>query len=178
MSASKSTLKDKAICDLVVSQYRSLEKNTTQISASVGLPVSTVYGILQQELPPEERKRLRGVYHSRAKMGASNPMFGTKKAAGRILRQGRAAVWNGEGYTFEHRLLVAQSLGLTELPAHWEVHHIDEDKSNNDLDNLAIVTKKGHRKLHRILLGKLYAWEKEMFGTSLLKEIEATLLKD
>jgi hypothetical protein len=75
-------------------------------------------------------------------------------------------------------VLVAKSLGLEELPAHWEVHHIDEDKTNNDLDNLAIVTKRGHRKLHRVLLGKLYAWEKEMFGTSLLKEIEATLLKD
>lgn len=178
MSVSKSILKDRETCAKVVNLYRSLEQNMVQIAESLSLPEGSVRGILLAELSPEERKRLRGAFHSKSKMGAANPMFGTKTAAERILRQGRAAVWNGEGYTFEHRLIVAKSLGLQDLPAHWEVHHIDEDKSNNDLDNLAIVTKRGHRKLHRILLGKLYAWEKETFGTSVLKEIEATLLKD
>jgi len=170
-------LKDTDICAKVVSLYRSLEANTTQIAASVSLPVSTVYAILRQELSTEERKRLRGAYHSRSKMGAANPMYGKKTAADRILQQGRAAVWNGEGYTFEHRSIIAKSLGLAELPAHWEVHHIDEDKTNNSLDNLAIVTSRGHRALHKKKLGILYAWEKEMFGTSLLQEMQATLPK-
>ena len=85
-------MKDTALCAQVVSLYRSLETNTIQIAASVSLPVHTVYAILRQELTPEERKRLRGAYHSRAKMGEANPMFGQKTAAERILRQGRAAV--------------------------------------------------------------------------------------
>jgi uncharacterized protein YjlB len=105
-------------------------------------------------------------------------MFGRKTAAERILRNGRAAVWNGNGYTFKHRVTAAKSLQIPELAAHLEVHHIDGDKLNNDPDNLAIVTKRGHRRLHKQLFGRLYLWEKEKFGTSLLPEMQATLLKD
>lgn len=150
----------------------------SEIAAMFGTTHATVSGIIHEEIPPEERKRLRGANRSRSKMGDANPMFGKKTAAERILRNGRAAVWNGSGYTFEHRLIAAKELGLESLPAHLEVHHIDGDKSNNHPDNLAIATKRGHRYLHKQLFGRLYLWEKEKFGTSLLPEMQATLLKD
>ena len=104
-------------------------------------------------------------------------MLGVHYAAERILRQGRAAVWNGEGYTNESRIIVAKSLGLAELPAHWEVHHIDGDKTNDMMDNFALVTHAGHQTLHKQTLGRLYKWEKETFGTSVLQEMQAILLK-
>jgi len=178
MSASKRLLNDVLLCDRVVRQYRSLTMTMLQIAKDTGITWHSVQAILRKHVPEDEFRRLKGAYKSREKMGDANPMFGRKTAAERILRNGRAAVWNGNGYTFEHRIIAAKSLGVPELPPHLEVHHIDGDKHNNSPDNLALVTKRGHRHLHKQLLGRLYAWEKEKFGTSLLPEMQATLLKD
>jgi hypothetical protein len=87
-----------------------------------------------------EYKRLKSAAYSRSKSADKNPMFGAKTAAERILRGGRMAAWNGEGYTFEHRTILTQALGLPTWPDGWEVHHIDGDRTNNALDNLALVT--------------------------------------
>ena len=178
MSVSKKRLSDATLCAKVVRQYRTLTMTIDQIAELFKLTPHTVGAILRRDLSEAERKRLRGANHSRSKCAEANPMFGRKTAAERILRKGGAAVWNGEGYTFEHRIVAAKSLQIPELAAHLEVHHIDGDKTNNDPDNLAVVTKRGHRHLHKLLFGRLYLWEKEKFGTSLLPEMQATLLKD
>lgn len=178
MSVSTSRLQDPVLREQVVRQYRTLMYTIAEIAAQFHITPPTASAIIHMEVPAEERARIRGANHSRRKMAEANPMFGKKTAAERILRNGRAAVWNGNGYTFEHRLIAAKELGLENLPAHLEVHHIDGDKSNNHPDNLAIATKRGHRYLHKQLFGRLYLWEKEKFGTSLLPEMQATLLKD
>ena len=178
MNASRSRMQDPVLREQVVRQYQGLMHSMSEIAKMFGITHATVSAIIHEEFTPEERKRMRGANRSRSKMGNANPMFGKKTAAERILRHGRAAVWNGRGYTFEHRLIAAKELGLENLPAHLEVHHIDGDKSNNHPDNLAIATKRGHRYLHKQLFGRLYLWEKEKFGTSLLPEMQATLLKD
>jgi hypothetical protein len=54
---------------------------------------------------------------------------------------------------YVHVLRMEKRLGRRLLPDE-EVHHIDGNKSNNDDDNLALVTKSGHARLHR-LEGKL-----------------------
>jgi hypothetical protein len=51
-----------------------------------------------------------------------------------------------DGYVCEHRL-VLHDAGLT-VPDGFEVHHIDEDRSNNSLDNLAVLTAAAHHRLH------------------------------
>lgn len=38
------------------------------------------------------------------------------------------------------------------IPSGYEVHHIDFDRSNNDISNLQLLTKKEHKKLHADLL--------------------------
>ena len=35
-----------------------------------------------------------------------------------------------------------------EIPEGYEIHHIDHDKSNNDISNLQLLTQKEHMKLH------------------------------
>jgi hypothetical protein len=177
MSVSKRQMQDASLRGQVLSRYRSLEQTISQISAGLRMTPHTVSAILHEELTDSEWLRLRGANHSRPKTEESNPMFGRRCAAERILRNGRAAVWNGTGYTFEHRLIAAKMLGLSDLPSHLEVHHIDGDKTNNSPDNLAVTTKAGHQHLHKRVLGRLYAWEKEKFGTSVLTEMQATLRK-
>ena len=48
----------------------------------------------------------------------------------------------------EHRVVCAEKLGLTEIWENYEVHHIDEDKTNNDPDNLYMIHKFEHARLH------------------------------
>ena len=177
MSASRQRMRDPVLRDNIVRQYRTLMFSMSEIAKQFGTTHATVSAIIHEEFTDDERRRMRGANRSRSKMAEANPMFGKKTAAERILRNGRAAVWNGNGYTFEHRLIAARELGLENLPAHLGVHHIDGDKSNNHPDTLAIATKRGHRYLHKQLFGRLYLWEKEKFGTSLLQEIIATLPK-
>ena len=51
-------------------------------------------------------------------------------------------------YEKEHRLLVGSSLGR-KLSPHEHVHHIDNDKTNNKLDNLVLVQNNSiHKKAH------------------------------
>lgn len=37
------------------------------------------------------------------------------------------------------------------LPINFQIHHVDEDSSNNDISNLVAVHKNDHHKLHRTL---------------------------
>lgn len=47
-----------------------------------------------------------------------------------------------------HVVKMEKRIGRTLLPDEC-VHHIDEDKTNNDENNLALVTRSGHARLHR-----------------------------
>lgn len=49
-----------------------------------------------------------------------------------------------------HRYLMQIKLGR-KLKSTEIVHHIDENKLNNDIDNLMIVTRSEHNKIHRFL---------------------------
>lgn len=62
------------------------------------------------------------------------------------------------GWVMEHRLVIEKS-GLFDkflenkdgykfLPKKYEVHHVDENKLNNDINNLIVLTKSEHTKLH------------------------------
>ena len=49
----------------------------------------------------------------------------------------------------EHRMIVEKIVGR-ELDRMEEVHHMDENKSNNDINNLYLFTKKDHRIYHLV----------------------------
>jgi hypothetical protein len=57
-----------------------------------------------------------------------------------------------EGYVFEHRLVMAEKLGRF-LTRDEHVHHIDLDPRNNDPDNLVIVTRAQHVRVHNLIEG-------------------------
>lgn len=65
---------------------------------------------------------------------------------------------NIDGRVFEHRLVAEQYLlnddnsieinGKRYLKPEFIVHHIDENKKNNDVNNLIVMTEREHRILH------------------------------
>lgn len=177
MSVNLKALQDRKIVAQVVSLYTKDFLTMVQVVSRTGLTIHTVSAILRQELTAEQHKARRSANHSRSKDGKNNPMWGIRRE--RLVRIGRYLKrWNGRDYTPEHRRIVMEALGLTTLPSGWEVHHINGDPLDNSLDNLALVTTRGHQILHRQGLSKLYQWEKEQFGTSLLKKMKATPPKD
>lgn len=139
---------------------------------------ATVSAIVRETIPPDQLRILKVANYSKSKTGEKNPMYGAQKQVEAILRRGYRYLWQGDNtYAPEHRLVVMEATGLTAWPEGWEIHHIDGDKQNNRVDNLAVVTKAGHQHLHKQQLKRLYAWEKREFGTSQLKEMLATVLK-
>lgn len=52
------------------------------------------------------------------------------------------------GWELEHRVVMSQKLGRPLLPGEI-VHHLDEDKKNNDPENLELTTHAEHSREHQ-----------------------------
>ncbi len=152
-------------------------KTMTQIGEEFGVTYHTVSAALREGLPEDQIRKRSAANKSRAKAGTANPMFGLKQSKGPIRRGTYLGQWNGETHVLLHRQVFLQALGLEEFPRGLQVHHIDGDKTNNTLDNLALVTARGHAQIHAQRLKKLKLWEIEEFGTSKLPKIIATRRK-
>jgi len=70
---------------------------------------------------------------------------------------------NGFGYVPEHRLVVESKLGIIIDPKTHHVHHIDEDKTNNEIKNLLLLTIKEHKWVHAGWELKDGVWHKPCF---------------
>jgi hypothetical protein len=58
--------------------------------------------------------------------------------------------YSNKNYGLLHRYIYTQHFG--EIPKGMIIHHIDEDKTNNDINNLQMMTRSEHSSLH--ILGK------------------------
>ena len=152
-------------------------KTMTQIGEELGVTYHTISAALRRGLTAEQIRKRSAANKSRAKTGKANPMFGLRQSKGPIRRGAYRGEWDGQTHVLLHRQAFLRVLGLSTLPRGLQAHHIDGDKTNNTLDNLALVTPKGHSQLHAQRLKKLRLWEVEEFGTSRLPKIIATLRK-
>ena len=70
--------------------------------------------------------------------------------------QGYWLVWikdhqykNNSGYVPEHRLVMEKRIGRYINPKVEDVHHIDKDRKNNDIDNLLLCSRIEHIRIHK-----------------------------
>ena len=90
----------------------------------------------------------RKVYRVAPNIGV---VYGPKGVVLPFFTEGRAYVrlyWNQKKKVIGVARLVWMSVTLTVIPRRYEVHHRDEDKSNNAWENLLCLHKLDHRKLH------------------------------
>lgn len=53
-----------------------------------------------------------------------------------------------KGYVYEHRLIMEKNIGRYLLPSE-DVHHKDRNRLNNKIDNLLLLSRHEHHRLHR-----------------------------
>lgn len=142
-------------------------ESISDLSTDTGIPRSTIRFALKRE--GLLRSRTDGVRRAaqQGKLGRPGPrgpwpdevrqrmsdaanLRWAGKAAG-ISRKasGYIQITQGEHkHRAVHVVLMESRLGRRLLPDE-HVHHIDGDRSNNDINNLALVTRSGHARLHR-----------------------------
>lgn len=153
MSYSKAIVNDQDVVREVLRLYTTTEHPMKGIAAHLRVSMSNVHEILKRNLSEEERKRQKAIRYRNNKLGKQNPRFGKRPSnfVGEC-SDGRGyltSLVDGKRY-FVHRIVLARMLGLhpSQLPESLAVHHIDGNPANNDPDNLALVTKRGHKDLH------------------------------
>lgn len=156
MSISKRWVSVAANRERAVSLYLDLDRILTieQIAAELGATAASIGLILREDIADADRRALASIRYSNSKVGTKNPMRGNVRAKH---PRWKGVCVNQAGYLtalvdgkrqLVHRVVVATELGLRRLPVKWDVHHIDGDKTNNSLDNLAVATRIGHRAIH------------------------------
>lgn len=120
-----------------------------------------------------------GIYRSSLYKGENNPNYGNRgsnnplwksdkkeNSYGYILvRMPEHPFANCDGFVFEHRLIAEQNLltpetsveidGKQYLRRDMVVHHIDENRKNNSVENLKIMTLQEHTTMHASKKNKL-----------------------
>jgi len=155
MSISKEWVGSAPNQQAVLRLYRSKDMLTVEkIAEKLSTTFHNVSHVLRHCMPEAERKALAKVRYSASKTGTKNPMTGK---TGEAHHNWQGECPDGYGYLtclhggkrqFVHRVVMATALGLSEVPEALDVHHIDGNPLNNSLDNLALVTKAGHRAIH------------------------------
>ena len=83
---------------------------------------------------------------ARLKMSLSRSMpLGSKH----IISDGYVMIKTVDGWRAEHRVVMEKKLGR-KLTSNEIPHHKDEDKANNRIKNLRLMTRSKHTKLHRL----------------------------
>jgi len=146
---------DQASAVEVLELYRSPEVlRMADVAERLGTTFHNVQHVIKTSMPLAERKALAALRYSVSKEGPKNPMW---KKTGSDHHNWIGECEDGYGYLtclhggkrcFVHRVVMAEALGLEELPERFTVHHIDGDPKNNDINNLALVTDLGHKELH------------------------------
>jgi hypothetical protein len=166
----------------ILERYRSRDAPTCEtIAKELGTSLENIAWTVRHHMPKAEYEVLKKLRYSRSKMGEKNPMLGKR---GPETPNWIGIVEDGYGYLtclingkriFVHRYMMAQALGLKELPEIFDVHHINNDTRDNRLDNFALVTKVGHRTIHwlqrpdateSLKLKKSSLWEAYQYTTS------------
>lgn len=153
---------EETITDIV--HFLNIAFDTTYSETAELFGVSTwlVSNLARKYLSKEVLALRYSLVNKRAKMGDKNPMKGKTR-----LKHHNSKVktvvcgyetewapdwWQGHqpktGRCYVHQRVYCEANNLTAVPKNYVIHHKDEDKLNNSLDNLIMMTRKQHAQIH------------------------------
>lgn len=132
------------------------------IADHLGTSYKIVYTITRKHFSKEFRLKRKKLNYRRSKLGNKNPMKGKygeqhhnfigviedKKGYHIRLKPDWYTGRKNSKHIFEHHYQYCKANGLTEIPKGYHVHHKDLIKTNNDPDNLLLMTASDHMRLH------------------------------
>jgi len=121
------------------------------IKTTLRMALAYASGLSLSEVARAFNVTRQSVYTRFARAGVS---MRAKKQLPQIIFNGRAYTRRSNGYyartsdgrAFLHRDVWEANFGT--IPQGWDVHHIDEDRSNNSVNNLTVLPKADHTRLH------------------------------
>lgn len=152
--------------NIVCKLYSTTSMTMKDICKEVKLPDYAVQKILSDNFSEKYRNERKAKLHRLSKRCENSPWFqkhgaDSSQCVGGVVDDGngydmiKKPEWytgrKGSDYVFLHTVVMCEHLGLTELPKGHVVHHIDGNKKNNTVDNLALMTVSGHSKLHSLM---------------------------
>lgn len=150
----------------VKQQIIELIRNTStplqEIADNLGITRRVVFRVIKNNFSEEFRKERKVKNYRRSKLGEKNPMSGKTKEQHHnykglcpdgkgyymVLKPDWYTGRKGSKHVFYHSVVFCEHIGISEVPKGMCIHHIDLDGFNNDIENLALVTMIGHRKIH------------------------------
>lgn len=147
---------------LVKQLFETTVKSLEVISKETGNKTWKVQQWVHLTYTPEEIYNRKIKVYSLSKQAEKNPMKGK---CGERHHNFIGDVSDGKGYlmrvkpdwytgrkgckhVFVHHIVMCEHLGLTEIPKGFCVHHLDGDKTNNDISNLELMSISAHARLH------------------------------
>ena len=152
--------------NIVCKLYSTTSMTMKDICKEVKLPDYAVQKILSDNFSEKYRNERKAKLYRLSKRCENSPWFqkyvaDSSQWVGGVVDDGngydmiKKPEWytgrKGSDYVFLHTVVMCEHLGLTELPKGYVVHHIDGNKKNNTIDNLALMTVSGHSKLHSLM---------------------------
>ena len=148
--------------DRLTALYENTSMTQKELSAELGCSNGFVSRWAKDLYTSEYRDARNKANYSTSKLGTKNPMKGKfKKEHPRY----RGVVSDGKGYNlvlkppwftgkkgskhiFEHHFVFCSYKGITEIPKHMSIHHVDGNKTNNRIGNLVLLSKSAHTRYH------------------------------
>lgn len=148
----------------IKSLFETTEKTFSEIAKECHTSYKVVWKYIHSSFTEDQIAERKSRTYANSKLGLKNPMYGKIKeqhhnyigdvsdGKGYLMRLKPEWYTGRKGckHVFTHHIIICEHLGLTEIPSGFCVHHIDGNKLNNDLCNLALMTIQAHMRLHQL----------------------------
>lgn len=149
-SPSKTHMRNRVLVRKVAMTYRQELVTLAEVAERFEVNQATARAMIRVYIPDKEFNILKGTRYHASKLGEKNPQYGNRWATDCLDGRGYLTrLVEGVRY-YVHHIVMAEYLGIhpSQMPDNVNIHHIDENPTNNDISNLALTTQAGHQAIH------------------------------